>query len=224
MKYLITLLAQMITKKIIMTFHLYGLDTIITDNLNIKIIEINGSPTLRDFDEEFFNYKRMLDEIIKLTTDILYKPTSELVYQYVSKYGKFKNSDTEYKLCDMKFIECVTYMKTLKKPVYFVKTICDSYPFIIDGFFNDSRSKVYQRIKNSNCSKLQLFYGKRDLYIRNKSSKNYYDELLELNNSQNGKTAKIINKIQGITFYLASKDKPYDQMSNFNFVPKSVLF
>lgn len=206
------------------TFHLYGIDSIITDNLDIKIVEINGAPLIRDFDEEFFNYKRMLDEILKLTVDVLYKPKENVKYNYDAKFGKFKGSDLESKFCDMKFIECGEYTKDLKIPVYFSKTIYNTYPFILNGFFNESRSNIFQRIKNPNSDKIHLFYGQRDLYIRDRSSNNYYDELLEWNKSKCARNAKILNKIQGITFFLASKDKLYDQMCNFDFVPESILY
>jgi hypothetical protein len=206
------------------TFHLYGIDSIITDKLDIKIIEINGAPTLRDFDEEFFNYKRMLDEILKLTTDILYKPNDNINYKYDCKYGKFKESDNKSKFCDMKFIKCGEYVKNLKNPVYFAKTIYDTYPFVINGFFNKNRINKFQRIKNPHSDKIHLFYGQRDLYIRDLSSNNYYDELLEWNKSKCGKNAKILNKIQGITFYLASKDRLHNQMYDFDFVPKSMIY
>jgi glutathione synthase/RimK-type ligase-like ATP-grasp enzyme len=206
------------------TFHLYGLDVIITDDLDIKIIEMNGCPTLRDFDVEVFNYKRMLDEILKLTTDNLYKPQEEIKYMYNSKYGYFKNSDVETKFCDMKFVKCGEYTKKLKLPVYFARTIYETYPFIINGFFNEFRTKKYQRVKNPNSSQMQLFYGQRDLYIREQSSENYYDELLEWNKSKSGKCSKVLNKIQGITYFLASKDRMYAQIEEFDFVPKSILF
>lgn len=206
------------------TFHLYGLDTIITDNLDIKIIEINGCPTLRDFDEEVFNYKRMLDEILKLTTDELYKPSMDIKYMYDAKYGYFKNSTSESKFCDMKFIKCGEYTKKLKLPVYFTRAIYDTYPFIINGFFDENRLKKYQRVKNPSSSQMQLFYGQRDLYIRDQSSESYYDELLEWNKSKSGKNARVLNKIQGITYFLASKDRMYTQIEEFDFVPKSILF
>lgn len=189
------------------TFHLYGLDTIITNDLDIKIIEINGSPTLRDFDEKFFNYKRLLNEILKLTIDTLYEP------KYVPTCkGRGR------------FIQCGEFEKNLKIPVYFARSIYETYPFILKGFFTTNRSDKFQRIKNPNCSNIHLFYGKRDLYIRDQSSNTYYDEVLEWNKSKCAKNAKIINKIQGITYYLASKDNLYCQAAQFDFVPKSVLY
>lgn len=206
------------------TFHLYGLDTIITDSIDIKIIEINGCPTLRDFDIEFFNYKRMLDEILKLTADNIYNPPTNIEYKYDAKYGYFKNAVSETKFCDMKFIKCGEYTKKIKLPVYFARTIYETYPFIVNGFFNKNRMMKYQRVKNPNSNQMQLFYGQRDLYIRDQSSENYYDELLEWNKSKSGKNAKVLNKIQGITYFLASKDRMYNQISEFDFVPKSILF
>jgi hypothetical protein len=191
------------------TFHLYGIDSIITDDLDIKFIEINGAPGLNGGGFDKINYKKLINEVCKLVVDKLYEP------KYVPTYEDESVG---------KFIKCGQYIKKLKTPVYFVKEIADQYPFILNGFFNKERSCRFQRIKNPRSKSIHLFYGPRDLYIHSLSSYNYYDEIVEWNKSENGRNAKILNKVQGITYFLASKDKFHQTLNNCDFVPKSSIY
>jgi hypothetical protein len=190
-----------------MTYHLYGIDSIIADDIDIKFIEINGAPELTGKGFDKINYTRLINEICKLTTDIIYEPKHVPVY---SSGGTF--------------VKCGQFSKELKTPVYFTKEIIDTYPFILNGFFNKQRSESYQRIKNPKSKSIHLFYGPRDLYVHNFTSYNYYDEIVEWNKSECGRTAKILNKIQGITYFLASKDKFHQTLYDCDFVPKSSIY
>jgi glutathione synthase/RimK-type ligase-like ATP-grasp enzyme len=191
------------------TFHLYGIDSIITDDLNIKFIEINGAPGLNGGGYDKINYKKLINDVCKLVIDTLYEPKFVPIYENESS-GKF--------------IKCGQYIKKLKTPVYFVKEIVDQYPFILNGFFSKERSCKFQRIKNPKSKSIHLFYGPRDLYVHDLSSYNYYDEIIEWNKSENGRNAKILNKIQGITYFLASKDKFHQTLNDYDFVPKSFIY
>lgn len=190
-----------------MTYHLYGIDSIIDDDLNIKFIEINGAPELTGKGYDKINYSRLINEICKLTADVMYEPKHIPTYQEGGK-----------------FIKCGQFSKKLKTPVYFTKEIVETYPFILNGFFNSKRSNVFQRIKNPKSKFIHLFYGPRDLYIHNFTSYNYYDEIVEWKKSEGGRNAKILNKIQGITYFLASKDKFHQTLYDCEFVPKSVIY
>lgn len=210
-----------------MTYHLYGIDSVITDNLDIKFIEINGAPSLNNSGFNKLDYKFMINEIIKLTVDILFIPKKIPVYCDCNAdkvWGKFKNSKVDEILANKEFISCGKFTKKLKTPVYFIREIVETYPFILDGFFNNERLKRFQRIKNPRSNSIHLFYGPRDLYVHDLSSSNYYDELAEWNKSENGRNAKVLNKIQGITYFLASKDKFHQTLYDCSFVPKSVTY
>ena len=207
-----------------MTFHLYGIDSLIMDDLTIKFIEINGAPSIiYDAAISHIDYSIMMDKILKLTSDILYPPHNKSKHKW-SQYGYFKDSKNKVKLFNRKFIKCGNFIKPLKTPIYIAKQIHHDYPFICNAIFNNNRHKKYQRIKNPHSDNIYLFYGLRDRYIHKQSSLQYYDELLEYRISSNGRNAKILNKIQGITYYLASKDRLYNICKNKDYMPDSFIF
>ena len=227
-----------------MSFHLYGIDSLIMEDLSIKFIEINGAPSIiYDAAIKHIDYTVMINEILKLTTDVLYPPISSFEKEdtnniYIDKekigpkYGYFKDrhkdrdtdSREKVKLFDRKFIECGHFTRVLKIPIYIAREISTIYPFIISALFNEKRKQIYQRIKNPHCNNIFLFYGLRDRYIHKKSNTYFYDELIEYRISNNGRNAKILNKIQGITYYLASKDRLYDRVCEHDYMPNSVVF
>lgn len=214
-----------------MSFHLYGIDSLIMDDLTIKFIEINGAPSIiYDAAINHIDYSVMIDELLKLTTDILYPPNNNNSNSNINndkigpKFGYFKDSTHKVKLFDRKFINCGEFVKSLKIPIYIVREIGETYPFIINALFNDKRKQLYQRIKNPHSNNIFLFYGLRDRYIHNKSSLEFYDELLEYRICSNGRNAKILNKIQGITYFLASKDRLYNICKNKDYIPESFIF
>jgi hypothetical protein len=217
-----------------MSFHLYGIDSLIMDNLTVKFIEINGAPAIiYNAALNHIDYTVMIDEILKLTTDILYPPDKNNTYNTENqktsdkigpKYGYFKDSIDKVKLFDRKFIKCGEFTKQLKTPIYVAKEITDVYPFICNALFNPKRADKYQRIKNPHSDNIFLFYGLRDRYIHKQSSLQFYDEILEYRICGNGRNAKIINKIQGITYFLASKDRLYNICENKDYMPDSFIF
>lgn len=212
-----------------MSFHLYGVDSLIMDNLDIKFIEINGAPSIiYDAGFNHINYSILFNELLKLTVDTMYPPTQNVNYFNIANsgpyYGTFNSGKTVVKMFDRKFIDCGTFEKKLKIPIYISKQICDTYPFISNALFNHERTKMYQRIKNPHSDKIFLFYGLRDRYIHPNSSSGFYDELIEYRISNNGRNAKILNKIQGITYYLASKDKLLYNCLDNHFMPQGFIF
>ena len=73
-----------------MTFHLYGVDSLIMDNLDLKFIEINGAPSIiYDAGFNHINYNILFDELLKLTVDTLYPPTHNVEYRYVQKFYRY---------------------------------------------------------------------------------------------------------------------------------------
>jgi hypothetical protein len=215
-----------------MSFHLYGIDSLIMDDLTIKFIEINGAPSIIYHAAlKHIDYSVMIDELLKLTTDILYPPNNNFKSNINEnndmcgpKFGYFKDSIDRVKLFERKFIQCGEFSKDLKIPMYIASEIDKTYPFIYKSLFNEKRIQKYQRIKNPHSNNIFLFYGLRDRYIHNKSSLYFYDELLEYRISNNGRNAKILNKIQGITYFLASKDRLYNICKNNDFIPESFIF
>lgn len=217
-----------------MSFHLYGIDSLIMDDLTIKFIEINGAPSIiYDAAINLIDYSVMIDEILKLTVDILYPPDKSKYNnkKYINnnnkvgpKFGYFKDSKYKVKLFNRKFVECGEFVKQLKIPIYISRVISETYPFICNALFNSKRIETYQRIKNPHSNNIFLFYGLRDRYIHKQSSLEFYDELIEYRISSNGRNAKILNKIQGITYFLASKDRLYNICKNDEYIPDSFIF
>jgi hypothetical protein len=218
-----------------MSFHLYGIDSLIMDDLTIKFIEINGAPAIiYNAAINHIDYSVMIDEILKLTTDELYPSNNNNNNIHSNcninndkigpKFGYFKDSKDKVKLFDRKFVTCGEFIKQLKTPIYIAKEITEAYPFICDALFNKKRANLYQRIKNPHSNNIFLFYGLRDRYIHKQSSLQFYDELIEYRISGNGHNAKIINKIQGVTYFLASKDRLYNICENKDYMPDSFIF
>lgn len=214
-----------------MSFHLYGIDSLIMDDLSIKFVEINGAPTIvYDAALGKIDYSVMMDELLKLTADVIFLPTTSAATASParSQYGVFKDTprNKKVKLFDRKFIPCGTFFKPVKIPVYIAKTVHDTYPFIANALLMGNRADLYQRIKNPHSKHILLFYGMRDRYVHQKSSMQFYDELAEYQISCNGRNAKILNKIQGITYYLASKDRLYDmcEKNHASYIPESMIF
>jgi hypothetical protein len=216
-----------------MSFHLYGIDTLIMDDLTIKILEINGAPSiLYESAINHIDYSVIIDEILKLTVDVLYPPNNNTTSNTNTntntnigpKFGYFKDSTCKVQLFERKFVTCGEFIKELKIPIYISREVVEAYPFIGKALFNEKRNKIYQRIKNPHSNNIFLFYGLRDRYIHNKSSLRFYDELIEYRISNNCRNAKIINKIQGITYFLASKDRLYNNCKNNDYIPESIIF
>lgn len=213
-----------------MTFHLYGVDSFIMDNLDIKFLEINGAPSLEGYEnyknnkygDKFINYYYLTNKICEITIDVMFPPKN--MASFNGNNVGVEHDEKGNILFERKFIKCGGFVKKIRKPIYFAKEIKEKYPFIIDGFFNEKRKRIFQRIKNPHSNDIYLFYGRRDYYIRDLSSYNYYDEILEWNKSKNSRNAKILNKIQGVTYYLASKDKLYENLSNCDFLPKGIIY
>jgi hypothetical protein len=199
-------------------FHLYGIDIIIDDLLNVKILEINGAPSINNRslsypNTECMNYYILINELLKIVVDEKFKPWSLPVYS-INNIGKYKNSQYKEKLFDCKFelIESVKLSPPNKK-VYISKSIAAKYPFILNGFFNEQRSFFYQRTKNPHLSNIDVFYGLRDLYVNNYTSENYYNEVVEFNGGECFRKCRVINKIQGVTYYLANKERLYKKLT-----------
>ena len=198
-------------------FHIYGIDSIIDDLLNVKFIEINGAPLISKqysfYETECMNYHVLINELLKISVDIMFPPSSSVTYNIDDNdyYGHYKNSSKPERLFNKEFIkihEC-----TVNPPpphiFYISKQISLKYPFILNGFFNSRRSFFYKRIKNPHYHKIDVFYGLRDMYETKFTSDTYYNEIAEFNNCVCSRKAKILNKIQGVTYYLANKTRLY---------------
>lgn len=183
----------------IIGFHIYGADALINEKGDIKIIEMNGAPAF-NVKTRYYNIPRRIDyfvvmeEIIQKTLDLVYEPLyrQEKLDNFINVYDNIKNNTDITKL------------------FYVPKSIIETYKFIFDAL--NSR-KYITRTKNM-FDDIDIFYGLRERYIVPQSSMNYYDELINYKISDRMKKAKIINKIQGITYYLASKDGLYKKMVN----------
>jgi glutathione synthase/RimK-type ligase-like ATP-grasp enzyme len=198
-------------------FHIYGIDSIIDDSLNVKFIEINGAPLISKqyafYETECMNYHILINELLKISVDIMFPPASSVTYNIdeTHYYGCYKNSTKKERLFNQEFIKIHEFIVNPPPPhiFYISKQVSLKYPFILNGFLNSRRSFFYKRIKNPHYHKIDVFYGLRDLYETKFTSNKYYNELSEFNNCVCSRKAKILNKIQGVTFYLANKTRLY---------------
>ena len=198
-------------------FHIYGIDSIIDDSLNVKFIEMNGAPLISNqysfYETECMNYYILINELLKISVDIMFPPTSNVEYNIDESqyYGYYKNSTTPERLFNKQFIKIHECVLSPPPPhvFYISKQVSLKYPFILNGFLNKHRSFFYKRIKNPHYHKIDVFYGMRDFYETKFTSDKYYDEIAEFNNCICSRKAKILNKIQGVTYYLANKTRLY---------------
>jgi hypothetical protein len=218
-------------------FHLYGIDIIIDEYHNVKIIEINGAPSISDRVKNFpqsqcMNYNILMNELLKICVDLIIPPLQQVNYsaEQIDNYGYYKDSNKKELLFNKKFIkvhEC--YVENPSNIFYISKQVSIKYPFILNGFFNKQRSKYYKRIKNPHYANIDVFYGLRDLYVNKFTSDKYYNELVEYNNCICSRKVKILNKIQGVTYYLANKERLYIKLlQNYKkeelfYHPKSII-
>lgn len=201
-------------------FHLYGIDTIIQNNNSIKIIEINGAPSLSGRNSLYpqsqcMDYNILIGELLNtLLKDKKYGfnnfPKEKSFKK--SNQGKYSDSVEPEKLFERKFIPIhQQIIQAPPKKFYICKSVAEKYPFILKGFFNEIRTPFYQRVKNPYVPP-DVFYGLRDLYVNPYSSDNYYNEIVEYNISECSRNARVVNKIQGITYFLANKARMYQKL------------
>lgn len=181
-----------LNNKNVISFHLYGIDSIIDNDNNIKILEINGSPSI-NIRSEYYNIKtdinnsELINEVLQKTLDKIYPPKNNM-----SKLNNF-----------IKFFEDT---KLSNNVLYYIpNSITKTYPFILYAL---KKRPYLQRTKNLHDN-IDIFYGLRERYITDLTNLNYYDELINYLTSKRMRNANIINKIQGITYYLANKSNIY---------------
>lgn len=213
-------------------FHIYGVDTIITDDLDVKILEINGAPSIADRKNiypltECTNYYILINALMKVIVDPFYPPLREVEYQS-DNFGFYSDSKFSEKLFTNTFIpiEKVT-IESKPKKFYIVRSVNEKYPFIAKGFFSSLRSYFYQRTKNP-YDEIDVFYGLRDLYSNPFTSKDYYNEVVDFNRSECSRNSKVVNKIQGVTYFLANKERLYQRLiqmfGEVDYHPPSIVF
>jgi hypothetical protein len=188
------------------SYHLYGADIIIDEKLNIKILELNGCPSLNMYPQYYnitdkINYIDILDELFQKTIDLIYKPLNktETKSNFIQIYSKMIDS-------------------TRKQLYYIPNSIVEKYPFI---YYALNKRPWLKRTKNM-YDNITFFYGKRERYITPETSLKYYDELINYLTSKRMRNAEIVNKVQGITYHLANKGNLYKSLSQSDFHPPSV--
>jgi hypothetical protein len=192
-------------------YNIYGMDIIVDLYGSVKVLEINTHPAMDIFYEIYgidnrFNYEEMIDEAHSIVLDQQYKAAKPI-----------KTSNNFIHICSIK-------IEKIPKPLYYIpQSVIDTYPFIYDAI---EKRNIFNRTKNM-YSKIDFFYGLRERYITNNTNLYYYDELMNDKSSLRMKNASIINKIQGVTYYLASKNNMYKSLTNMDknidFVPKTLM-
>lgn len=177
-----------------LSFHIYGADILINNSGEVKILEINSAPQLYDRygqykNKERFDYIDFIEKVFEKTINC------ENKYQANSNDYKFvKVFEREFKKNESLF--------------YIPKSVYTKYPFIKKALENRGMKKT----SNPYDRDIKLFYGLREPYIYDDSAVFYYDEILNYLISYNMRKSRRVNKIQGITRYLASKDELYKRL------------
>lgn len=181
-------------------FHIYGADVIIDKDLNVKILEMNGAPAMNVKSRLYglvdrLDYFDLFEEAFQKIVDPIFPPLikqKELnVFQLVGSVTKNHN----------------------KKLMYYIpNSIVTNYPYILDAL--KKREGGLKRTKNMH-DKIDLFYGLRERYVVDETNMNYYDEILNYLTSKRMRKASIINKIQGITYFLANKGRMYSKLLQY---------
>lgn len=191
------------------SFHIYGIDALIDEQCNVKFLEINGAPGIisRVYEKsECLDYHILTTELLKILLPDIFKTLSSInKFVFVSEKA----------------------IKVKQKKLYIAKSVVGEYPFILEGFMNKKRQYAYKRIKNPFSPDIDVFYGLRDLYVNKFTSDRYYNEIVDFNNSECSRKSRIINKIQGITYYLANKQRLYFKLKfsglDLSYHPKSIF-
>jgi hypothetical protein len=227
-------------------YHLYGIDQIITDNHDIKFIEINGAPRLYRYEEiaidipdGHINYNVLINQVLKNTVDIIYHSERELVdgndmHNNGNLFGKFKDSISDELISKREFIQCyhnVLHVEHEKNKKFYVsQKVRQKYEFIYKAVYHIFIPMGYTFTKNPHDPNIFFFYGDRDRYYNDLTNMFFYDEVLDYKQSECSSNATIVNKIQGITYYLGSKDRLYKMLLDKNssdivdkFHPKSKI-
>lgn len=180
----------------IQSFHLYGVDAIVDNDNKVTILEINGAPAISDKcrmykNESRIDHFKLIDDTISIAVDPICPPKNDILDEnlYIQIYEGYKSPKYT--------------------PLYYIpNSITCKYPFILDVL---EERKYLKRTKNMH-DKIDLFYGLRERYVTDETNLNYYDELLNYVTSKRTRDARIINKIQGITYYLANKGRMYNKL------------
>jgi hypothetical protein len=145
------------------------------------------------------------------------------MYENPAGYGKYADSVEPECLFSRAFVPI--YEKRRCDPrhlaFYISRQVDQKYPFIRRGFFNERRSALYRRIKNPHHKNIDVFYGLRDLYFHAFTEDAYYNEVAEYNKCVCARQARVLNRIQGVTYFLANKERLYDRLVAYlGYVPK----
>jgi hypothetical protein len=178
-------------------FHVYGADILINDNLDVKILEINGAPSMNSSTRDLklkdkLDYYDLIEEVIQKTCDLLYEP--EVKQETLNNFILIYESNN---------------IKINKKLFYIPESIITNYPYIFEVL---QQNENLQRTRCLYDKNIYLFYGLREKYVVDETNLNYYDEILNYLTSKNMRNASVINKIQGITYFLANKGNMYDKL------------
>lgn len=188
-----------LANKITAGFHIYGADVLIDDNLDIKILELNGAPAINVKTRYYglhdrIDYFELMEEVFQKVVDPIFPP-------------KIKQEE----LNTFKLIYNTNVINE-NLPLYYIPdSIASNYPFILEAFKNRNFIK---RTKNLH-DKIDIFYGLREKYVTDDTNMNYYDEILNFMTSKRSRNASIINKIQGVTYFLANKGRLYEKLLKY---------
>jgi Tubulin-tyrosine ligase family len=207
-------------------FHIYGVDVIVDDFRQVKIVEMNGAPTITDRwlrypGTECMDYNDFMNALLHVVVDPLFPPVN--TYTNPVQYGKYRDSTEPECLFSRTFVPIYETRHVDPRPLafYISRQVDQKYPFIRRGFFNERRASLYRRIKNPHHPNIDVFCGLRDLYFHAFTEDAYYNEVAEYNKCVCARAARVLNRIQGVTYFLANKARLYHRLVAYlGHVPK----
>jgi hypothetical protein len=208
------------------SFHIYGLDVLVKDDGSIKVLELNGAPAM-NVKTKYFNlvdrldYFDLFEDLMKKTVDTSgendeNEESEKDIIEEDKREKKWIPIKKEPKnVFDLFFDEKIT--KKNGPNFYIPYSITQKYPFILSAL----EKRTYLSRTRCLYDKIDLFYGLRDRYVVPETSLNYHDELINYLTSKRMRDASIINRIQGVTYYLASKDRMYNEFVKYHGIENS---
>jgi len=186
-----------------LSYHVYGADVLVREDGSIKILELNGAPAM-NVKTRYYGLEDTRLDYFDLFDDLMSKTVDRVFPQPCRQQAESCNSNG-FQLVYRSDRQCLP----ITAPTYYIAySITQKYPFMLAAL----EKRQYLRRTRTLYDSVDFFWGLRERYVVPESNMNYYDEIINYLTSKRMRNARIINKVQGITYYLASKDRMYTEI------------
>tara|TARA_B100000424_G_C22940976_1_gene500727 strand:- start:374 stop:2779 length:2406 start_codon:yes stop_codon:yes gene_type:complete len=188
-------------KNFISCFNIFTIDSIFTENNDLKILKIDNNFSNVDF--SIFKYNKNIINFENIFNDIL------------------KNIEYNYKNSNELSLVTIKNKNKINKVYYLSDFQIKAYPEIVNLLKkrNYNRSMWKKQLNSNNNIDLYIGYTSKDKNIDENNKKQYLNHLHKFYNSFN-----ITNKIEGSIYKLGDKSTFYNQLKNTNLIADFVNF